>query len=94
MADINDNLAAKIDERRRKLDQVDQAITEMRMLQHEIAPRLSPLTEPNPAVLAVQHQQHRGRRRAVTRRRGPSRIKSGSRYVRFTPESGHSSAGH
>ena len=35
MADVSDDLAAKIDERRRKLDQVDQAIAEIRRLQHE-----------------------------------------------------------
>ena len=33
MANISGDLAAKIDERRRKLDQVDQAIAEMRWLQ-------------------------------------------------------------
>ena len=46
MADVSHDLAAKIDERRRKLDQVDQAIAEIRRLQHEreavaIAPRRS-----------------------------------------------------
>lgn len=46
MADINKDLAAKIDERRRRLDQVDQAIAEMRRLQQgreavAIAPRKS-----------------------------------------------------
>ena len=33
MANISGDLVAKIDERRRKLDQVDQAIAEMRRLQ-------------------------------------------------------------
>ena len=46
MANISGDLAAKIDERRRKLDQVDQAIAEMRRLQQgreavAIAPRQS-----------------------------------------------------
>ena len=46
MANISGDLAAKIDERRRKLDQVDQAIAEMRRLQQgreavAIAPRKS-----------------------------------------------------
>ncbi|MGA9195812.1 MAG: hypothetical protein WB037_12025 [Pseudolabrys sp.] len=40
-ADISDHLVAKIDERCRRLDQVDQAIAEMRRLQQEIAPLLS-----------------------------------------------------
>ena len=35
MANINRDLAAKMDERCRKLDQVDQAIAEMRRLQQE-----------------------------------------------------------
>ena len=35
MTDVSDELAAKIDERRRKLDQVDRAIAEIRRLQHE-----------------------------------------------------------
>ena len=39
-ADISDHLVAKIDERCRRLDQVDQAIAEMRRLQQEIAPLL------------------------------------------------------
>lgn len=43
-ADISDHLVAKIDERRRRLDQVDQAIAEMRRLQQEIAPLLRPPT--------------------------------------------------
>ena len=43
-ANISDDLVAKIDERRRKLDQVDQAIAEMRRLQQEIAPLLRPPT--------------------------------------------------
>ncbi|MGA8966946.1 MAG: hypothetical protein WA723_19505 [Pseudolabrys sp.] len=38
--DISDHLVAKIDERCRRLDQVDQAIAEMRRLQQEIAPLL------------------------------------------------------
>ena len=46
MANISADLAAKIDERRRKLDQVDQAIAEMRRLQQGreavgIAPSMS-----------------------------------------------------
>ena len=46
MANISGDLAAKIDERRRKLDQVDKAIAEMRRLQQggeavAIAPRKS-----------------------------------------------------
>ena len=46
MANISGDLVAKIDERRRKLDQVDQAIAEMRRLQQgreaaAIAPRKS-----------------------------------------------------
>jgi hypothetical protein len=46
MADVSADRAAKIDERRRKLDQVDEAIAEIRRLQHEreavaIAPRRS-----------------------------------------------------
>ena len=46
MANISGDLAARIDERRRKLDQVDQAIAEMRRLQQgreavAIAPRKS-----------------------------------------------------
>ena len=46
MANVSGDLAAKIDERRRKLDQVDQAIAELRRLQQgreavAIAPRKS-----------------------------------------------------
>jgi hypothetical protein len=48
MADISDNLVVKIEERRRKLDRVDQAIAEMRRLQQEIAPLLRPPTERQP----------------------------------------------
>jgi len=60
MADINKDLAAKIDERRRRLDQVDQAIAEMRRLQQEIAPLLRPPTERDPAAPpAPQRQRHR-----------------------------------
>jgi len=64
MADINNDLAAKIDERRRRLDQVDQAIAEMRRLQQEIAPLLRPPTERDPAAPpavppAPQRQRHR-----------------------------------
>jgi hypothetical protein len=59
-ADIRDHLVAKIDERRRRLDQVDQAIAEMRRLQQEIAPFLRPPTERDPAApTAPQRQRQR-----------------------------------
>ena len=54
MANISNDLLAKINERRRKLDQVDQAIAELRMLQHEIAPRLKPPTERQPIGSQIQ----------------------------------------
>jgi hypothetical protein len=57
-ADISDHLVAKIDERCRRLDQVDQAIAEVRRLQHEIAPFLRPPTERDPAPQR-QGQRHR-----------------------------------
>ena len=57
MADINKDLAAKIDERRRRLDQVDQAIAEMRRLQQEIAPLLRPPTERDPAAPPAPQRQ-------------------------------------
>jgi len=58
MADINDDLAAKIDERRRKLDQVDRAIADMRRLQQEIGPLLRSPTE----RLSVAFQIHKNGR--------------------------------
>ena len=42
MANISGDLAAKIDERRRKLDQVDQAIAEMRRQQGREADAIAP----------------------------------------------------
>jgi hypothetical protein len=53
MTDTSDNLTAKIDERRKKLDQVDQAIAEMRRLQQESAPLPRPPTERQPIASQI-----------------------------------------